>query len=81
MPDSFGRLDGGADLHARLLARQAGLAGRGERARRDLVLDQHGGGAGAAIGAHGALHVHGVAVAVVAVGQHQQCRAPRRAPC
>ena len=72
MPEVLGGLDGGADLHARLLARQAGLAGRGQRTRRDLVLDQHGGGAGAAIGAHGALHVHGVAVAVVAVGQHQQ---------
>ena len=72
MPGLLRRLDGGADLHARLGARQAGLAGGGERARRDLVLDQHRGGAGAAIGAHRALHVHGVAVAVVAVGQHQQ---------
>ena len=77
----LGGLDGGADLHARLVARQAGLAGGGQRARRDLVLDQDGGGAGAAVGAHGALHVHGVAVAVIAVGQHQQSAAPRRAPC
>ncbi len=70
----LGGLHGGADLHARLLARQAGLAGGGQRARRDLVLDQDGGGAGAAVGAHGALHVHGVAVAVIAVGQHQRLR-------
>ena len=77
MPELPGRLDGGADFHARLGPRQAGLAGGGERARRDLVLDQHRGGAGAAIGAHRALHVHGVAVAVVAVGQDEQlgCRA------
>ena len=54
--------------------RQARLARRRERARRDLVLDQDGGGAGAAIGPHGALNVHRIAIAMVAVGQHQRLR-------
>ena len=68
------RFHRGADLHAGLLARQAGLAGGGEGAGGDLVLDQDRRRRRPAIGAHGALHVHGVAVAVVAIGQHQQVR-------
>ncbi len=68
----LGRLDGRADLHARFLARQARLAGGREFARRDLVLDEHRGGAGATIGPHHALDVHRIAVAVIAVGQHEQ---------
>ena len=74
MPELLGGLDGGADLHARLLARNARLASGRQLARGDLVLDQDGGGAGPAVGADGALHVHGVAVTVVAVGEHQRLR-------
>ncbi len=64
--------DGGADLHARFLPRQAGFAAGRERARRDLVLDEDGGGAEAAVGANGALDVHRIAVAVVAVREDEQ---------
>jgi hypothetical protein len=45
----LGRLHRRTDLHPRFFAWQAGLAGRAERARRDLILNQDSGGTGTTV--------------------------------
>ncbi len=69
-------VDRGADLHARLLARDHLLAaGVAALLRADLVLDHHAGSAGAGVFGHRALHVERVAIAGVAVAddRHLAC--------
>ena len=68
------RFNSRADFHARFCAWQAGLAGSGQGAWRDLVFNQDRRCTGAAISAHRALHIHRIAIAVIAIGQHQRIR-------
>ena len=66
------RVHRGADLHARLLARDHLLAaGVAAFLRADLILDHHAGRAGAGIFDHRALDVERIAVAGVAVADQR----------
>ena len=65
-------LDGGAHFHSDFVARQGRFPVGCECAGRDLIFDQHRGGAHPPICPNRTLGVHRIAVAVIAVGQDQQ---------